>query len=62
MGTYCNFLAQLTVDASISFPIMAGGTIVLTTIGGLVFFKEKVTLKMLIGVVFAVFSIVLFAI
>ena len=48
------------LGASVTFPIINGGTIVFSTLSGIVFFKEKLTVSTIISLVIVVVSTVLF--
>ena len=48
------------LGASVTFPIINGGTIVFSTLSGVVFFKEKLTVSTVISLVIVVVSTVLF--
>ena len=64
----CNGLSYLlqllaaasTMPASVQYPMMTGGSIVLTAFAGVVFFKEKPTKRALIGTVLAFAATFLF--
>lgn len=62
LGDY--FIAIATqpnaLGASVTFPIINGGTIVFSTLSGIVFFKEKLTVSTVISLVIVVISTVLF--
>lgn len=49
------------LGASVTFPIINGGTIVFSAISGLAFFKEKLTVSTVISLIIVVASTVLFA-
>ena len=40
------------LPATVVYPFLTGGSIILTTIAGLIFFREKISKKVLIGVIF----------
>ena len=48
------------LGASVTFPIINGGTIVFSTLSGIVFFKEKLTLSTVISLVIVIISTILF--
>ena len=48
------------LGASVTFPIINGGTIVFSTLSGVVFFKEKLTVSTVISLVIVIVSTVLF--
>ena len=50
----------IALGASVAFPIINGGTIIFSTLSGVLFFKEKVTVSMVISLVIVVVSTVLF--
>ncbi|MBR5900501.1 MAG: hypothetical protein IKZ38_03795 [Clostridia bacterium] len=56
-----NVKAQLTLPASMVFPITTGGSIVIMSLGGMVFYKEKLNTLGIVGIVFAIISVVLFS-
>jgi multidrug transporter EmrE-like cation transporter len=48
------------LGASVTFPIINGGTIIFSTLSGILFFKEKLTVSTVISLVIVVISTVLF--
>ncbi len=48
------------LGASVTFPIINGGTIIFSTLSGILFFKEKLTVSTVISLVIVVVSTVLF--
>lgn len=48
------------LGASVTFPIINGGTIIFSTLSGIVFFKEKLTVSTVISLIIVVVSTVLF--
>ena len=59
-GQFFNLFAAKTVDASLLYPLITGGSMVLTAICGRIFFKEKITKYNAISLCIAVVSTVLF--
>ena len=49
-----------TIDASLLYPFITGGSIVLTTVAGWILFKERITKNILIGVGCALVGTLLF--
>jgi multidrug transporter EmrE-like cation transporter len=49
-----------TLDATIQFPILTGGTIIFTAVAGRVFFKEKFTGKILAGLAMSLAGTLMF--
>ena len=62
LGDY--FIAIATqphaLGSSVTFPIINGGTIVFSTISGMVFFKEKLNVAKIISLALVVVSTVIF--
>ncbi len=54
-----SLLYQRGVDAAIQAPIVNGGAIILTAVFGIVFFKDKLTLKSWMALFVGIFAIVL---
>ena len=46
------------IDSAIFFPIVNGGNLVLTMLSALIFFKEKLTKKQWVGLVFGIASVI----
>lgn len=61
LSGYSNVKAQLTVPASVVFPITTGGSIAIMSLGGVIFYKEKINAKGIIGIVMAIIAVVLFS-
>ena len=60
-GNFLHLKAAAFVPASVQFPLVSGGVIVLSALASKLFFKEKVSVKEWISVVGAFASTVLFA-
>ena len=54
-----NLILSGIMDSAVFFPLVNGGGLVLTTVGGVIFFKEKLTVLQWIGVVVGIASVVL---
>lgn len=54
-----NLILAGIMDSAVFFPLVNGGGLVLTTVGGVIFFKEKLTVLQWIGVVVGIASVVL---
>ena len=52
-------LISRKMEASIMFPIISGGGIILTCAVSVIFFKEKLSLKQYIGLILGVTSVIL---
>ena len=61
-GQSFNLLAAKTADASLMYPLITGGGMVLSAVSGRIFFKEKITKLNAISLMIAVVGTVLFAI
>ena len=55
---WTNNYALSVIDGSIVFPVYSGGTVVLSTLAGVVFFKDKLTKKQLIGMCLGLVAVV----
>ena len=53
-------LAAKTVDASIMYPVLTGGVIVITAFFGLIFYKEKINLNIGLSILLSIVSTILF--
>jgi len=60
-GNFLHLLAANNVPASVQFPLVSGGVIVLSALVSALFFKEKISKKEWISVVGAFVSTFLFA-
>ncbi|MDR1093742.1 MAG: hypothetical protein LBL66_06305 [Clostridiales bacterium] len=60
VGAVLQFAAATTMDASVLFPIVTGGTIVLSAVSGAVFFHEKITVPIWISLGLTAVGTVLF--
>lgn len=60
-GNYLHLIAAAHVPASVQFPLVSGGTIVLSTLASRLIFKEKITSKEWLSVAGSFISTVLFA-
>ncbi len=49
-----------TIDAAVMFPIITGGAMVFSSLFGMIFFKEKLDKKGLIGLIIALIATILF--
>lgn len=56
---WTNNYALSMMDGSIVFPVYSGGTVVLSTLAGVLFFKDKLTKKQLLGVCLGLVAVVL---
>lgn len=59
-GYLLQLIGAAHLPASAMYPIVTGGTVVLTSLSGRIFFKEKLTLPILIGLLLTVVATVLF--
>ena len=48
-SSYCLLMGAINLPATVIYPISTGGTIVLSSIVGRILFKEKLSLKMVVG-------------
>lgn len=48
----------LTVDASVLFPVISGGGIALTTLVAMTLYREKLSTKQLLGMIFGIASVI----
>ena len=53
-------ISAKTIDAAVMFPIITGGTMVMTSLFGMIFFKEKLDKKGLLALITALVASVLF--
>lgn len=53
-------ISAKTIDAAVMFPIITGGTIVFSSLFSMIFFKEKLDKKGLIGIIIALIASILF--
>ena len=60
VGQSFNLLAAKTVDASLLYPLITGGTMVLSAVCGRLFFKEKISKYNAISLIFAILGTILF--
>jgi len=49
IGFFMQLKGAKMIDASVLYPVMTGGTVIFTAIAGWILFKEKITLKLAIG-------------
>lgn len=61
-GFLFQLIAAETVPAVVIYPFVTGGTIVLSTIGARIFFKEKVSVPMFISIILSFAGTILFVI
>ena len=54
-----NVYALSTVEGTFLFPTYAGGTIVFSALSGFIFFKDKLSLKQITGIILGVIAVVL---
>ena len=59
-GALLQLFAAKTVDASVMFPLITGGVIVISALFGFVFYKEKIDRYTLIGLVLSIVSMICF--
>ncbi len=59
-GNALQLISAKTVDAAVMFPIITGGTIVFSSLFGMIFFKEKINKKGLISLILALVASILF--
>ena len=57
---FCNLLAARIFDASLQFPVITGGTMILTAVAGFIFFREKPGKYSTVSIAAAFFATVLF--
>ena len=57
---FCNLLAARIFDASLQFPVITGGTMVLTAVAGFMFFREKPDKYSTVSIASAFFATILF--
>ena len=57
---FCNLLAAKIFDASLQFPVITGGTMILTAVAGFIFFREKPGKYASVGIAAAFFATILF--
>ena len=57
---FCNLLAARIFDASMQFPIITGGTMILTAVAGFMFFREKPDKYSTVSIAAAFFATILF--
>ena len=58
----CMLIAAKTLPAVILYPSVTGGSIVLSTVGARIFFKEKISMPALAGIIMSIVGILLFLI
>ena len=56
---WINNYALTIIDGTFFFPVYSGGSIILSSLVGVIIFKDKLTKKQLIGIILGVMSIVL---
>ena len=61
MGNYFIAISTIKVGASVTFPIVNGGTILTSTLFGLLLYKEKATWKTWVGCALVLIATILFA-
>ena len=59
-GGILQLFAAKTIEASVMFPIVTGGVMVITALFGAIFFKEKIDLNICISLFLSIISTVLF--
>jgi drug/metabolite transporter (DMT)-like permease len=60
VGYLLQLISAVNLDASVLYPMVTGGTIILTTLSGSIFFKEKISLWMLLSLIFTLVGTILF--
>lgn len=59
-----SFLMQLwgasTLPATVLYPFITGGTVLFTSIAGVIFFKDKLSIKMILSIIFCLVGTLLF--
>lgn len=61
VGYLLQLLGAVELDASVLYPIVTGGTIVLSAILGWIFYREKMTVWILVGLILTTGATILFA-
>ena len=59
LGSYFKTLSALTIPSAVMYPLFQGLTLPLTTLMTAVFFKEKITVKSVIGIALAFLSVLI---
>ena len=59
LGSYFKTFAALTIPSAVMYPLSQGLTLPLTTLMTAVFFKEKITVKSVIGIALAFLSVLI---
>ncbi len=60
VGNALQLISAITIDAAVMFPIITGGTIVFSSLFGMIFFKEKINKQGLISLILALIASALF--
>ncbi|MDD3113993.1 MAG: hypothetical protein PHT56_06360, partial [Candidatus Izemoplasmatales bacterium] len=60
-GYMLQLLSAVHLPATVMYPIVTGGAVVLTTLAGRIFFREKLTTLAIISIVLAFIATILFA-
>jgi drug/metabolite transporter (DMT)-like permease len=54
-----NLYLSGAMDSAVFFPIVNGGGLILTTLSALILFKEKLSVKRWIGIIFGIVAVIL---
>lgn len=60
VGSFCMLRGAIYLPATVLYPIVTGGVIILNSLGGCVFYKEKLTKQTIIGIVLCFIGTLLF--
>ena len=62
LGCIFQLYAAVKIDASVMFPVVTGGVMVISTVFGTVLFKDVVNKRLIVSLLFAITATILFVV